>query len=51
MENYNSDEDENLDPIYWDETLSDIEYAGGEERDTESEPETEEMDGMHRKNW
>lgn len=46
---YNSNEDDDFDPVYCGETLSDIEYAQNDERDTESEPETEEIDGKHKK--
>lgn len=48
-ENYKSDEDDNFDPIYCGETLSDIEYAEGDDRDTESEPETEEIGSKHKR--
>lgn len=46
---YMSDEDEDFDPVYCGETLSDVEYCEADERDTESEPETEQMEGSHRR--
>lgn len=48
-ENYKSDEDDTFDPVYCGETLSDIEYGEGDDRDTESEPETEEIGGKHKR--
>lgn len=48
-ETYKSDEDDNFNPVYCGETLSDIEYAEGDDRDTESEPETEEIGGQHKR--
>lgn len=46
---YKSDEDEFFDPMNCECTLTDIEYSEGDERDTESEPETEPIDGQHKK--
>ncbi|XP_077972098.1 uncharacterized protein LOC144427178 [Styela clava] len=45
---YKSDEDEYFDPMEGG-TLTDIEYSSGDERDTESEPETETLEGKHKK--
>uniref|UniRef100_H2XUE9 Uncharacterized protein n=1 Tax=Ciona intestinalis TaxID=7719 RepID=H2XUE9_CIOIN len=49
MDDYKSEEDDDFNPIYCGETLSDVEYKTEDERDTESEPEVEEMDAVHRK--
>ncbi|CAK8684713.1 unnamed protein product [Clavelina lepadiformis] len=49
MEEYNSDDDEDFNPVYCGESLSDVEYEEGEERDTESEPEIEDQGILHKK--
>nr|CAB3226622.1 uncharacterized protein C1orf109 homolog [Phallusia mammillata] len=51
MDEYNSDDDDNFNPVYCGETLSDVEYNEDDERNTESEPEIEEQEchEMHKR--
>lgn len=49
MDDYVPEEDDDFNPIYCGETLSDIEYGDEDERDTDSEVETEPIEGTHKK--
>uniref|UniRef100_H2YYQ4 Uncharacterized protein n=1 Tax=Ciona savignyi TaxID=51511 RepID=H2YYQ4_CIOSA len=49
MAEYKSDDDDDFNPVYCGETLSDVEYKTEDERDTESEVEVEETEDTHRK--